>query len=38
VIVFGLVFLVPAFNAVLWRSIDSMIYFLNSLVSLGGLW
>jgi Zn-dependent protease len=38
VIVFGLVFLVPAFNAALWRSIDSVIYFLDSLVSLGGLW
>jgi len=38
VIVFGLVFLVPAFGEMLSRSIHSVLYFLDSLVSLGGLW
>ena len=38
VIVFGLVFLVPQFNALLMTSIYSLLEFLDRIVSLGGLW
>jgi len=37
-IVFGLVFLSPAVSSMLGRSIDAVLRFLDSLVSLGGLW
>jgi len=37
-IVFGLVFLVPQFNYFLFTSIRSVLAFLDSLVSIGGLW
>jgi Zn-dependent protease len=38
ILVFGLVFLSPTFSSLLGRSIDAVLRFLDSIVSLGGLW
>lgn len=37
-LVFGLVFLVPAFSSLLNRSVWTVLSFLDTMVSLGGLW